>query len=73
MEKTLLRLCEEHALRTISVMLMTDQPEAHRVTVYVHWNEGDDRVCESGSGTTFDAAMDVALTNMRQSRYAEAA
>lgn len=69
MEKRLRKLCNEHGLRTISVMLMT-HVKVNPVCVYVHWDEGR---CASGVGSTFNDAFSAALDDMSVRRVEQEA
>lgn len=67
MEETFNRVCAEHDLRTISVMLFTEHKSCP-ITVYIHWGEPRSGDCASGNGITFDAALAVALRQMAERR-----
>jgi hypothetical protein len=69
MERRLTKLCKEHGLRAISVMLMTNVT-VNPVYVYVHW-EGDE--CAGEGGNTFEEALAKSLASMRERRTLEAA
>lgn len=62
-EDQMRRLCEDHQLTTMSVMV---QHHRKYVSVYLHWrDDGDDQDnCVSGGGTTFNAAFEIALHDM---------
>jgi len=62
-EDQLRRLCEDHKLTTMSVMV---QHSRNYVSVYLHWHDegDDDDKCVSGGGKTFNAALEVALHDM---------
>lgn len=66
-EEQISRLCEDHKLTTMSVMV---QHSRNYVSVYLHWrDEGDnDDKCISGGGETFNAALEMALHDMRIER-----
>ena len=66
-EDQLRRLCEDHQLTTMSVMV---QHYRKYVSVYLHWRDegGDDTKCVSGGGKTFDDALEMALHDMRIDR-----
>ena len=67
MEAILKRACDNHDLRSISVMIFTEHKTCP-ITVYVHWGEPRDGNCASGSGNTFDGAFAVALCQMADRR-----
>ncbi len=66
-EDQLRRLCEDHKLTTMSVMV---QHYRKYVSVYLHWRDegGDDTNCVSGGGATFHDALEMALHDMRIER-----
>lgn len=64
MEATLRELCQQHGLTSISVMFQAER--WNRATAYLHW--GDDGICASGGGSTFDEAMSHALADMNDKR-----
>lgn len=67
MEATFNRVCAEHDLRSISVMLFTEH-KSRPITVYIHWSEPGAGNCASGNGNTFDEAFAVALVQMAERR-----
>ncbi|MRX33182.1 hypothetical protein [Aminobacter sp. MDW-2] len=67
MEATFHRVCAEHDLRSVSVMLFT-QHKSSPITVYIHWDEPGAGNCASGNGNTFDEAIAVALVQMAERR-----